>query len=92
MEDWIQEQIKFGRTICLYDENWEPIFKIKLDEYDKSLLYFITAGTLLNDTIFNNIIKNYFYIINIFYVYLYLYVLHKYLLKMYQNHNFYNNI
>ena len=43
MEEWIQEQIKFGRTICLHDENWEPIFKIKLDKYDKSLLYFITS-------------------------------------------------
>ena len=43
MEEWIQEQIKFGRTICLYDENWEPIFKIKLDKYNKSLLYFIKS-------------------------------------------------
>jgi hypothetical protein len=41
MEEWIQEQIKFGRTICLHDKNWEPIFRIKLDKYDNSLLDFI---------------------------------------------------
>jgi len=43
MEEWIQEQIKFGRTICLHDSNWEPIFRIKLDKYDESLLQFITS-------------------------------------------------
>lgn len=43
MEEWIQEQIKFGRTICLHDSNWEPIFRIKLDKYDESLLQFIKS-------------------------------------------------
>lgn len=41
MEDWIKEQIKFGRTICLYDNHWFPIFKINPIKYKKSLLNFI---------------------------------------------------
>lgn len=41
MEEWIKEQIKFGRTICLYDNNWNPIFKINPIKYNKTLLNFI---------------------------------------------------
>jgi hypothetical protein len=43
MEEWIKEQIKFNRTICLYDENWNPFFKIKTLEYKESLLNFIIS-------------------------------------------------
>ena len=41
MEQWIKEQIKFGRTICLYDSNWYPIFKINPIQYNDTLLNFI---------------------------------------------------
>lgn len=41
MENWIKEQIRFGRTICLFDNNWNPILQINPVEYKKSLLDFI---------------------------------------------------
>jgi len=41
MEDWIKDQIKFGRTICLYDKYWKPIYLINPINYNKSLLHFI---------------------------------------------------
>ena len=41
MENWIKEQIKFGRTICLYDSNWNPIYQINPIKYKNSLLQFI---------------------------------------------------
>ena len=41
MKEWIKEQIKFRRTICLYDNNWNPIFKINPIQYNKTLLNFI---------------------------------------------------
>jgi hypothetical protein len=41
MKEWIIEQIKFGRTICLYDSNWYPIFKINPIKYNDTLLNFI---------------------------------------------------
>jgi hypothetical protein len=41
MKEWIIEQIKFGRTICLYDDNWYPIFKINPIKYNDTLLNFI---------------------------------------------------
>lgn len=41
MEDWIKDQIKFGRTICLYDNKWSPIYQINPISYKESLLDFI---------------------------------------------------
>ncbi len=41
MKEWIEEQFKFGRTICLYDKNWDPIFKINPIQYKDTLLNFI---------------------------------------------------
>jgi hypothetical protein len=89
MEEWLQEQIKFGRTICLHDSNWEPIFRIKLDKYDESLLQFITSQYnenkhhLLadNNTLYGKIIYAHYYThfpnyknpLNLYRVYAYLY-------------------
>ena len=79
MENWIKEQIKFGRTICLYDNDWNPIFKINPIQYNKTLLNFIqneydpNKNHLISDN--HNLygkITSYHYYTYYFYIFYYL--------------------
>jgi len=42
MENWLKEQIKFGRSICLYDKEWNPVYCINPIQYKDSFFNFIS--------------------------------------------------